>query len=52
MQRWCPVVLRQARERQSDVRSVVVPLVVVFFVAQRYVHSIPSAGEDLVLVGL
>lgn len=25
---------------------------VVFFVAQRYVHSIPTAGNDLVLVGL
>jgi hypothetical protein len=46
------VVLRQARERQLDVRSLVVPLVVVFFVAQRYVHSIPTAGNDLVLVGL
>src|SRR5438132_1542251 len=46
------VVLRQARERELDVRSLVVPLVVVFFVAQRYVHSIPTAGNDLVLVGL
>jgi len=46
------VVLRQARERQLDVRSLVVPLVVVFFVAQRYVHSIPTAGNDLALVGL
>jgi len=46
------VVLRQARERRLDARSLVVPLVAVFFVAQRYVHSIPSAGNDLVLVGL
>jgi hypothetical protein len=46
------VVLRQARERQLDVRSLVVPLVVVFFVARLYVHSIPTAGNDLVLVGL
>jgi hypothetical protein len=44
------VVLRQARERQLDLRAVVVPLVVVFFVAERYVHSIPTAGNDLVLV--
>src|SRR5439155_22627336 len=35
-----------------DARSLVVPLVAVFFVAQRYVHSIPSAGNGLVLVGL
>ena len=46
------VVLRQARERQVDLRSLVAPLVLVFFVAQRYVHSIPTAGNDLVLVGL
>jgi hypothetical protein len=46
------VVLRQARERQLDLRSIVVPLVVVLFVAQNYVHSIPTAGNDLVLVGL
>jgi hypothetical protein len=46
------VVLRQARERQLDVRSLVVPLLVVLFVAQNYVHSIPTAGNDLVLVAL
>jgi hypothetical protein len=46
------VVLRQARERRLDVRGLVVPLVVVFFVAQRYVHSLPTAGNDLVLIGL
>jgi hypothetical protein len=46
------VVLRQARERLLDVRSLVVPLVVVFFVAQRYVHSIPTTGNDLALVAL
>jgi hypothetical protein len=46
------VVLRQARERQVDLRSFVVPLVVVFWVAQRYVHSIPTAGNDLALIAL
>ena len=45
------VVLRQARERQLDRRSIVVPIALVFFVAQMYVHSIPTAGNDLVLVG-
>jgi hypothetical protein len=44
------VVLRQARERQLDVRSLVAPLVVLLFVARNYVHSIPTAGNDLVLV--
>jgi hypothetical protein len=46
------VVLRQARERQLDLRSFVIPLLIVFFVAQRYVHSLPTAGNDLVLIGL
>ncbi len=46
------VVLRQARERRLDVRSFVVPLIVVFFVARQYVHSIPTAGNDLGLVAL
>jgi hypothetical protein len=44
------VVLRQARERQLDLRSLVVPLVVVMFVAHIYVRSIPTAGNDLLLV--
>jgi hypothetical protein len=43
-------VLRQARERQVDLRSFLVPLVIVFFVARNYVHSIPTSGNDLVLV--
>jgi hypothetical protein len=46
------VVLRQARERQLDLRSLVAPLALVCFVARLYVHSIPSSGNDLVLVGL
>lgn len=46
------VVLRQARERQLDVRSFVVPMIVVFYVARLYVHSIPTAGNDLELVVL
>jgi hypothetical protein len=44
------VVLRQARERRLDLRSLVAPLALVFLVAQRYVHSVPTAGNDLVLV--
>jgi hypothetical protein len=46
------VVLRQARERQLDVRSFVAPLALVFFVGQRYVHSLPTAGNDLGFVAL
>jgi hypothetical protein len=45
------VVLRQARARQIDRRALVLPLLAVFFVAQQYVHTIPTAGNDLVLIG-
>ncbi len=43
------VVVRQRREREPDLRSFVVPLVIVFFVAQQYVHALPTAGNDLLL---
>jgi hypothetical protein len=46
------LVLRQARERQLDRRSVLVPLVLMFFVGSQYLHTIPTAGNDLVLIGL
>jgi hypothetical protein len=45
------LVLVQARERQLTRRALVVPLVAVFFVGQQYLHSIPTAGNDLVLIG-
>jgi hypothetical protein len=44
-------VLRQTRERKLDARSLMVPLLVVFLVARNYVHSLPMAGNDLVLIG-
>jgi hypothetical protein len=46
------IVVRQARERQLDLRSAVVPLVLVAFVAHTYIHSIPTAGNDLVLTSV
>jgi hypothetical protein len=45
------IVFRQARERELDRRSVIVPLAIVAYVAHLYVRSIPSAGNDLVLIG-
>jgi hypothetical protein len=45
------IVLRQARERELDRRSVIIPLAIVAYVAHLYVHSIPTAGNDLVLIG-
>jgi hypothetical protein len=46
------LVLRQARERQLDRRSVIVPLVLMFFVGGQYLHSVPAAGNDLVFIVL
>lgn len=44
------IVVRQARERELDLRSAVVPLAVLAYVAHLYVHSLPTAGNDLVLI--
>jgi len=46
------IVLRQARERALNRRSVVLPLAVVAYVAHLYVRAIPTAGNDLVLVAV
>jgi hypothetical protein len=46
------IVVRQARERELDLRSAIVPLLLVAFVGHLYIHSIPTAGNDLVLIGL
>ena len=45
------IVLRQARERKLDRRSVIIPLAIVAYVAHLYVRTIPTAGNDLVLIG-
>ena len=44
------IVFRQARERELDRRSVIIPLAIVAYVAHVYVRSIPTAGDDLVLI--
>ena len=44
------LVLRQARERELDRRSVIVPLVLMSFVGSQYLRSIPTAGNDLALI--
>lgn len=46
------LVLRQARERELDRRSVIVPLVLMFFVGSQYLHSLPTVGNDLGLIGV
>ena len=45
------VVLRQARARRVDLRGLIAPLVAIVYVAHMYLHSVPTAGNDLVLVG-
>src|SRR5260370_37422847 len=45
------VVLRQASERRLAARSFVAPIAMVFFVAQQYLHAIPTAGNDLLFIG-
>jgi hypothetical protein len=45
------IVLRQTRERELDRRSAIIPLAIVAYVAHLYVRSIPTAGNDLVLIG-
>src|SRR5689334_11520414 len=44
------LVLRQARERELDRRSVTVPLILMLFVGAQYLHTLPTAGNDLVLI--
>jgi len=44
------LVVRQARTRRLDTRSLVLPLLAVFFVAHTYVHTIPTGGNDLILI--
>jgi hypothetical protein len=44
------LVVRQVRERRVDLRSLVLPIVLVSQVVQHYLHSIPTAGNDLLLI--
>jgi hypothetical protein len=46
------LVLRQAHERRLDLSSFLVPLGIVLVVAHQYVHSLPTAGNDLVLISV
>jgi hypothetical protein len=46
------IVFRQARERELDRRSVIIPVAIVAYVAHLYVRSIPTAGNDLVLIAV
>jgi hypothetical protein len=45
------VVFRQLREGRLDLKSFLIPLGIVAFVAHSYLDSVPTAGNDLVLIG-
>ncbi|MGY0019972.1 hypothetical protein [Streptomyces sp. cg35] len=45
------VVFRQLREGRLDLRTFLVPLGIVAFVAYSYLDTVPTAGNDLVLIG-
>ncbi|MFD7711512.1 hypothetical protein [Streptomyces sp. NPDC059786] len=45
------VVFRQLREGRLDTKSYVIPLAIVAFVAHSYLNTVPTAGNDLVLIG-
>ncbi len=44
------IVVRQAHERKIDRRYFAVPVVLVIWVASQYLHALPTAGDDLLLV--
>ncbi|GAA3625030.1 hypothetical protein GCM10022223_47660 [Kineosporia mesophila] len=46
------VVFRQLRESRLDLKSFLLPLGIVSFVVHQYLNSVPTGGNDLVLVGL
>ncbi|MEV7423088.1 MULTISPECIES: hypothetical protein [unclassified Streptomyces] len=45
------IVFRQLREGRLDLKSFLIPLGIVAFVAHSYLDSVPTAGNDLVLIG-
>jgi hypothetical protein len=46
------VVFRQIREGRIDARFVLIPLGIVGWAVHNYVHTIPTAGNDLALLGV
>lgn len=45
------IVFRQLREEPLTARTILLPLGIVGWTANNYLHDIPTAGNDLVLVG-
>lgn len=45
------VVFRQLREERLTLRTVLLPLALITWAGTAYLHDIPTAGNDLVLIG-
>lgn len=45
------IVFRQLREGRLDLKTFLIPLGIVAFVAHTYLDSVPTSGNDLVLIG-
>lgn len=45
------IVFRQLREQRINLHFVLLPLAIIGFVGHNYLHSFPTAGNDLVLIG-
>jgi hypothetical protein len=45
------LIVRQMRDRELDLRSALLPLVLVFTIGHQYLNTIPTAGNDLLLAG-
>jgi hypothetical protein len=46
------IVFRQLREERLTARTILLPLALISWAGFTYLHSIPTAGNDLVLIGL
>jgi hypothetical protein len=46
------VVLRQLREERLTLRTILLPLALIGWAAATYLHDIPTAGDDTVLIGV
>jgi hypothetical protein len=44
------LVLRQLRESRLDLKALMLPLSIAVIVGHSYLHSIPTAGNDLILI--
>jgi hypothetical protein len=46
------IVFRQLREERLSIRTILLPLALIGWAAGHYLHGVPTAGNDLVLIAL